>query len=184
MRIPEWDEPEPDLAIVAGVPEDYRARHPGPEDIALLVEVAETTLDRDRGDKLLAYSAGGIAVYWIVNLVDHRVEVYTQPSPSGYLHATGLRCRPGDPGRHRWSRVRPARCVRDPPVIRELRTIVPANQSATNSDDATDRAREKTHGGDPRLGESPPVIFGSVRVSRSPKSDQSHDRQAGTATGT
>ncbi len=85
VRIPEWDEPEPDLAIVAGVPEDYQARHPGPEDIALLVEVAETTLDRDQGEKLLAYSAGGIAVYWIVNLVDHRVEVYTQPSPSGYL---------------------------------------------------------------------------------------------------
>jgi len=85
VRIPEWDEPEPDLAIVAGAPEDYRARHPGPEDIALLVEVAETTLDRDQGEKLLAYSYGGIAVYWIVNLVDYRVEVYTQPSQSGYL---------------------------------------------------------------------------------------------------
>lgn len=52
VRIPEWDEPEPDLAIVAGVPEDYRAQHPGPEDIALLAEVAETTLDRDQGEKL------------------------------------------------------------------------------------------------------------------------------------
>jgi Uma2 family endonuclease len=84
VRIPEWDEPEPDLAIVAGAPEDYQAQHPGPDDIALLVEVAEATLDRDQGEKLFAYAAGGISVYWIVNLVDHRVEVYTQPSPSGY----------------------------------------------------------------------------------------------------
>jgi Uma2 family endonuclease len=84
VRIPAFDEPEPDLAIVAGAPEDYRTRHPGPGDIALLVEVSETTLDRDRGDKLSAYAAGGIPVYWIVNLVDHRVEVYSNPSPSGY----------------------------------------------------------------------------------------------------
>ena len=46
VRIPDWDEPEPDLAIVAGAPEDYRVQHPGPDDIALLIEVAETTLDR------------------------------------------------------------------------------------------------------------------------------------------
>jgi Uma2 family endonuclease len=46
VRIPAFDEPEPDVAIVAGVPEDYRVRHPGPGDIALLVEVADTTLDR------------------------------------------------------------------------------------------------------------------------------------------
>ncbi len=84
VRIPEWDEPEPDLAIVAGVPEDYGAQHPGPEDIALLVVVSETTLDRDQGEKLLAYAARGIAVYWIVNLVDRCVEVYTQPSAGGY----------------------------------------------------------------------------------------------------
>jgi Uma2 family endonuclease len=84
VRIPQWDEPEPDVAIVAGRPEDYWTRHPGPNDIALLAEIAETTLDRDQGEKLLAYAAGGISVYWIVNLVDDRIEVYTQPSPSGY----------------------------------------------------------------------------------------------------
>jgi Uma2 family endonuclease len=49
-----------------------------------LVEVAETTLDRDQGEKRMAHSAGGISVDWIVNLVDHRVEVYTQPGPNGY----------------------------------------------------------------------------------------------------
>ncbi len=84
VRIPPSSEPEPDLALVSGVLEDYGTRHPGPADIALLVEVAETTLDQDRGDKLSAYAAGGIPVYWIVNLVDRRVEVYTQPGPNGY----------------------------------------------------------------------------------------------------
>jgi Uma2 family endonuclease len=84
VRIPAFDEPEPDLAVVAGAPEDYRTRHPGPEDVALLVEVAESTLDRDRGDKLLAYASGAIAVYWIVNLVDRRIELYSQPGPTGF----------------------------------------------------------------------------------------------------
>ena len=69
---------------MAGAPEDYRTRHPGPAEIALLVEVAETSLGRDQGDKLQAYAAGGIAVYWIVNLIDRRVEMYTEPSSSGY----------------------------------------------------------------------------------------------------
>jgi hypothetical protein len=47
VRIPMYDEPEPDLAVVAGLPEDYGARHPEPANVALLVEVAESTLDRD-----------------------------------------------------------------------------------------------------------------------------------------
>ena len=49
-----------------------------------LVEVAETTLARDRGQKLTAYARSGIAVYWIVNLVDRQVEVYTGPGSDGY----------------------------------------------------------------------------------------------------
>jgi Uma2 family endonuclease len=84
VRIPDYDEPEPDLAIVAGVRKDYAARHPGPDEVALLIEVAESTLDFDRKEKLARYAAGGIAVYWIVNLVDGRIEVYTGPSPGGY----------------------------------------------------------------------------------------------------
>jgi Uma2 family endonuclease len=84
VRIPPRNEPEPDLAIVAGSLTDYWTRHPGPDEIALVVEVAESSLDRDQGIKLAAYAAGGIRVYWIANLVDRRVEVYSQPSPQGY----------------------------------------------------------------------------------------------------
>jgi Uma2 family endonuclease len=84
VRIPEFDEPEPDLAIVRGARNDYADHHPGPTDIGLLIEVADTTLDRDRGAKLLAYSRGGVSTYWIVNLVDGQIEVYTVPTPTGY----------------------------------------------------------------------------------------------------
>jgi Uma2 family endonuclease len=84
VRIPEFNEPEPDIAIVRGTDDDYKYHTPGPLDVVLLVEVSESTLVRDQGEKLLAYAQAGIAVYWIVNLVDRQVEVYTGPGPSGY----------------------------------------------------------------------------------------------------
>jgi Uma2 family endonuclease len=84
VRIPDFDEPEPDLAIVRGTKDQYLDHHPGPADIGLLIEIADTTLGRDRGEKQLAYSSGGVPIYWIVNLIDGQIEVYTEPSPTGY----------------------------------------------------------------------------------------------------
>jgi Uma2 family endonuclease len=84
VRIPAFDEPEPDLAVLRGSAEAYRGRIPTASDVVWLVEVAETTLARDRGEKLTAYARSGIAVYWIVNLVDRQVEVYTGPGSDGY----------------------------------------------------------------------------------------------------
>jgi Uma2 family endonuclease len=84
VRIPAFDEPEPDVAILRGASEDYRNRIPDASDVVLLVEVAETTVARDRGEKLAVYARSGIAVYWIVNLVDRQVELYTKPGPDGY----------------------------------------------------------------------------------------------------
>ncbi len=84
VRIPQFDEPEPDVAVVRGSLDDYRSRIPEPRDVALVVEVAETTLDRDQGPKRDAYAHGRIPVYWIVNLVDRRVEVYSDPGSEGY----------------------------------------------------------------------------------------------------
>ncbi len=84
VRIPEFDEPEPDVAVVKGTRLDYKSRHPEPGDIALLVEVAEPSLDRDRGEKLRAYARCEIPVYWIVNLIDARLEVYSNPAEGGY----------------------------------------------------------------------------------------------------
>ncbi len=83
VRIPAYDEPEPDISVVRGASADYRSRVPDPADVALLVEVSDTTLVQDRGLKLAAYAKDGIPVYWIVNLVDRQVEVYTRPLKAG-----------------------------------------------------------------------------------------------------
>jgi hypothetical protein len=72
------------LAVVRGKREDYQDRQAGPLDIAILIEVAETSLDRDRGEKLLAYARSGVPVYGIVNLVDRRIEINTGPTSAGY----------------------------------------------------------------------------------------------------
>ncbi|MEW5851640.1 MAG: Uma2 family endonuclease [Myxococcota bacterium] len=82
-------EPEPDIAIVRGEVDDYLESHPRPEDIALLVEVAESTLERDRVVKGAIYARANIRTYWIINLVDFKVEVYTNPSGPTLLPAFG-----------------------------------------------------------------------------------------------
>jgi Uma2 family endonuclease len=73
-------EPEPDLALVRGDRRECRQRHSGPGDIVLLVEVADTSLARDRGIKKQMYAWDGIPVYWIVNLLERHLEVYTAPA--------------------------------------------------------------------------------------------------------
>lgn len=73
-------EPEPDVVVVRGDTRQYLDRHPGAEDIALVIEVSDTTLQRDRNTKKRAYGRSGIPIYWIVNLSESQIEVYTQPS--------------------------------------------------------------------------------------------------------
>jgi Uma2 family endonuclease len=73
-------EPEPDFAIVRGDETNYRTRHPGPNDIGLVVEVSDSSLRVDRSGKARIYARAGIPVYWVVNVVDKVIEVYTQPS--------------------------------------------------------------------------------------------------------
>jgi Uma2 family endonuclease len=73
-------QPEPDFAIVRGTARTYMASHPNPSDVGLLVEVADSSLLRDQRDKTRIYARAGIVCYWIVNLVDRRIEVFTQPS--------------------------------------------------------------------------------------------------------
>jgi Uma2 family endonuclease len=78
-------EPLPDVAVVFGDPRDYVGHHPtGPREIALVVEVADSSLDRDRNEKAPLYARAGIGVYWIVNLQDATIEVHTDPTNQGY----------------------------------------------------------------------------------------------------
>ncbi|MEM9164841.1 MAG: Uma2 family endonuclease [Cyanobacteria bacterium P01_F01_bin.4] len=72
-------EPEPDIVLGRGDTLQYLDRHPGSGDIALVIEVSDSTLQRDRTTKKRAYARAGIPFYWIVNLIDTQVEVYSQP---------------------------------------------------------------------------------------------------------
>ncbi len=73
-------EPEPDLAVVREDPDGYVTRHPHASDVEVVIEVADSTLAGDRADKGRIYARAGIPCYWIVNLPDQQIEVYTLPS--------------------------------------------------------------------------------------------------------
>ncbi len=76
-------EPEPDVMVIRGTIEDYDHRKPAAGDVALLVEVADSSLADDR--VRAAYFAGAsVAVYWIDNIPERRIEVYSDPSGSVY----------------------------------------------------------------------------------------------------
>ncbi|MGO9600450.1 MAG: Uma2 family endonuclease [Isosphaeraceae bacterium] len=92
LRIPDYDEPEPDIAVVRGCRGQYVTRHPGPEDVALVVEVADTSLAKDRGEKLLAYARGDVPFYWIVNLLGDQVEVFGEPDRKTGRYAKCVVC--------------------------------------------------------------------------------------------
>jgi Uma2 family endonuclease len=72
-------EPEPDAAVVRGTARDYVDGHP--TTAILVVEVADTTLEFDRGRKVAMYARAGIPEYWIVNLLDRVLEVFRDPGP-------------------------------------------------------------------------------------------------------
>jgi Uma2 family endonuclease len=73
-------EPEPDIALVRGSELDYMARHPGPADMALAIEVSFSSLSRDRLHKTRIDARASVPVYWIINVVDRQVEAYTDPT--------------------------------------------------------------------------------------------------------
>ncbi len=75
-------EPEPDLAIVHGSPRDFTNRHPSPREAGLIIEVADSSIHRDRGTKLQLYARAGIERYWIVNLSARAIEVHEGPTSS------------------------------------------------------------------------------------------------------
>jgi len=77
-------EPEPDLAVVRGPLSRYARRHPVGADVALVVEAADTSLDRDRNEKGPIYAAARIPLYWILNVEARTVEVYTDPVDGCY----------------------------------------------------------------------------------------------------
>lgn len=84
IRLDWHHEPEPDLAVLRPPATRYRSRLPGPEDILLLIEVADTSLAYDREVKLPLYARLGIPEVWIADVEGETVEVYRVPAPGGY----------------------------------------------------------------------------------------------------
>ncbi|CAH1000888.1 hypothetical protein LEM8419_01935 [Neolewinella maritima] len=80
--------PEPDYVLAALHPDRYRGRKPTAEDVRLVIEVSDATLARDRSSKARLYSLAGIGEYWIINLIDERLEVHTDPRAEVGEYAT------------------------------------------------------------------------------------------------
>jgi Uma2 family endonuclease len=87
-------EPEPDLALVRGTIRSFLKVHPRSPEIGLVVEVADSTLNSDRLDKTMIYASNQLPCYWIVNVANEQIEVYTDPTPTGYATRTDFK--PGD----------------------------------------------------------------------------------------
>ena len=75
--------PEPDVVLAVARDHEYATAAPQPNDILLLIEVADSSLEYDRTEKLSLYAEAGVREYWIANIQGHCVEVYRNPQPSG-----------------------------------------------------------------------------------------------------
>lgn len=80
----EFSEPEPDIVIAKPPINKYFEGHPKPEDILLILEIADSTLDFDRNTKSAAYSNAGIMQYLLLNVQDQAIEDYQKPGVDGY----------------------------------------------------------------------------------------------------
>lgn len=82
--IDQWNEPEPDLALLNYRKDKYTEDHPHPSDVMLIIEVSDTSYEFDRTIKLSLYASSGIPVYWIIDLRHNRIEVYEDPQNDAY----------------------------------------------------------------------------------------------------
>ena len=85
ITLGEHGEPQPDLVLLRDPPV---GRLPGPGEVVLVVEVADTSLGFDRAIKLPRYAGAGIAEAWLVDLSSETIEVHSGPGPGGYRRTT------------------------------------------------------------------------------------------------
>jgi Uma2 family endonuclease len=84
IQLDDYSEPQPDISILKRRDDFYRHGHPRPEDVLLVIEVSESTLEYDRRVKVPLYARAGVTEVWIVNLVDERIEMFADPSGGAY----------------------------------------------------------------------------------------------------
>ncbi|HWS86663.1 MAG TPA: Uma2 family endonuclease [Pyrinomonadaceae bacterium] len=83
----DFSEPQPDITLLRWRDDFYRGALPKPEDVLLVIEVADTTVVTDRKVKLPLYARAGIAEAWLVNIPDEQVEIYSDPADGSYRRA-------------------------------------------------------------------------------------------------
>lgn len=103
IRLPNDSMPEPDVALLKWRDDFYTESRPTPDDVLLLVEVADTSLLSDRAAKVPIYADAGIRLLWLVNLAEDLVEGYSNPAGDRYtdrwqLSRNGSLTLPFDPG--------------------------------------------------------------------------------------
>src|SRR5687768_12095899 len=84
VRLSEYSEPQPDVALLRRRDDFYRERHPQPDDVLLLIEVAATSLRFDRDTKLPLYARHGIPEMWLVDLGRRRLSRHRAPQQGSY----------------------------------------------------------------------------------------------------
>lgn len=93
VRLGRFNEPQPDIVLLAPQPDFYASHLPGPSDILLIIEIAESSLDYDREVKARIYAQAAVREYWLVDLATRSVSCYSEPREGAY----GVR-REGRPG--------------------------------------------------------------------------------------
>jgi Uma2 family endonuclease len=82
VHLNEYSEPGPDIALLVRRDDFYSTDHPSPKDVLIAIEVADSSLAHDREFKLPAYARAGIPEVWLVDLINSRIEIHTQPAES------------------------------------------------------------------------------------------------------
>jgi Uma2 family endonuclease len=94
LEVDDYNEPQPDLCLLAWRDSYYADRHPTPEDLLLLIEISDSSLRYDRSTKLSLYARAGVETYWIVDVRARALVVFSEPSAQGYGREE--RYRPGE----------------------------------------------------------------------------------------
>jgi Uma2 family endonuclease len=90
VRLDQFSEPQPDIALLRPRADFYAGAHPGAADVLLIVEVADSSLGYDRDNKLPLYAHHGIPEVWLVDVENRNFTVYREPQPDGYAHSHAL----------------------------------------------------------------------------------------------
>ena len=91
LNLGEYSQPEPDLMLLTPRADDYVKSHPGPEDVLLLVEISDSTLNFDQGRKRDLYARFAIREYWVIDVKSRCIDVYSNPADGKFGSAVKYR---------------------------------------------------------------------------------------------